>query len=171
MLHNLVHLEDLALDEVVDHTGDEFDDLALSKTGERCARSSQKEVPAEDGILVAKGGRCGRRATPQVRVVDHVVVQQRCDMDHLDYLCEACLRWERLAVVGDARELGGCPSRRWSRRALKRAWWHEGEDGGEGGGVVGHVGVPVVEHVRTREWTVEFLCAAPRVLAIGSPFF
>ena len=32
LLSNLVHLEDLALDEVVDYAGDELDDLAVAKT-------------------------------------------------------------------------------------------------------------------------------------------
>ena len=69
------------------------------------------------------------------------------------------------------RELGGCPERRRSQRALGWVRWNEGEDGGEGGGVVWHVRVPVVEHVRTREWAVELLCGPPRALAICSPFF
>jgi hypothetical protein len=171
LLRNLVHLEDLALDEVVDDASDELDDLALAETGECRARPSQEEVPAEDGILVTKSGWCRRRAPPEVRMVDYVVVQERRDVDHLDYLREARLRRQRRAVVRDARELGGCPTGGRRKRALGRARWDEGEDGGEGGGVVWHVGVPVVEHVRTREWAVELLCAAPRALAIRSPFF
>ena len=149
MLRNLVHLQNLPLDEVVDHAGDELDDLALAETGERGARASQEEVPAEDGVLVAKGGRSGRRAATQVRVVDHVVVQQRRDVDHLDDLREARLRRQKGAVVRDGRELGGQSSRRRRRRGVGCARWHEGEDGGERGGVVWHAGVPVVEHVRT----------------------
>ena len=171
LLRNLVHLEDLPLDEVIDDASDELDDLAFAETGERSARTSQEEVPAEDGVLVTKGGRCGRRATPEVGMVDYVVMQQRRNVYHLDDLREACLRWQRRAVVREARELGGCPSRRRGLRALERARWHEGEDGGKGGGVIWHVGVPVVEHVRTREWAIELLCGAPRALAIGSPFF
>ena len=37
--------------------------------------------------------------------------------------------------------------------------------------MVRHVWVPVIEHVRTREWAVELLCGSPRALAICSPFF
>ena len=171
MLRNLIHLEDLPLNEVIDNASDELDDLALAETGECRARASQEEVPAKDGILVTKGGWCGRRATSEVRMVDNVVVQQRRNVDHLYDLREARLRWQRRAVVSKARELGGCPSRRRGLRALGRARWHKREDGGKGGGVIWHVGVPVVEHVRTREWAVELLCGAPRTLAIGSPFF
>jgi hypothetical protein len=60
LLHNLIHLQDLALDEI----GDD-------------ARASEQEVPAEDGVLVPKRGRRGRRPATQVRAADHVVVQER----------------------------------------------------------------------------------------------
>ena len=74
LLSDFVHLQDLPLDEIIDHAGDELDDLALTETGERRACASQKEVPAKDGVLVAKCGGCGRSAATEVRAVDHVVV-------------------------------------------------------------------------------------------------
>ena len=50
-------------------------------------------------------------------------------------------------------------------------WGDEGEDGGEGGSVVRHARVPVVQDIRTRQRAVEFFCAPTRAFAIGSPFF
>ena len=174
LLRHLVHLQDLPLDEVSDDAGDELDDLALPKARERRARAPEQEVPAEDGVLVPKRRGRGRRPATQVGAVDHVVVQQRRDVYHLDDLREPRLRRERRDVVRERQgglRRGRPPRRGKGRRGPGRTRGHEGEDRGEGGGVVWHARVPVVQHVRARERAVELLRASARALAFGSPFF
>ena len=45
----------------------------------------------------------------------------------------------------------------------------EREDGVEGGCVLWHVGIPVVQHVRTRQGLVEFFRATPRAFRLSMP--
>jgi hypothetical protein len=87
-----VHLQNFPLDKVIDDTGDELDDFTLSKARERGTRAPEQEVPSKDGVLVPKGSRRGRCPATQVGAINHVVMQQRRDMDHLDDLREPRLR-------------------------------------------------------------------------------
>jgi hypothetical protein len=171
LLRNLVHLQNFPLDKVVNDASNELDDFALAEAGEGRTGAPEEKVSTEDGILVAEGGRRGRYPSTQVGAVDHVVMQQRRDMDHLDDLGEPRLRGQSGGVVGDRRAFRGRLSRWWCRVVFRWSRGDEGEDRGKGGGMVRHVGVPVVQHVRARQRTVELLCTTTRVLAFSSPFF
>ena len=170
LLCNLVHLQNLPLDDVIDDARDELDDFALPEARERGARPSEQEIAPEDGILVPKGSGCGRGPATQVRAVNYVVMQQGRHMYHLDDLREPCLRGQRRRIVGDHPQWSEA-SWRWGRCGLGRTWGDEGEDGGEGGGAVWHARIPVVQHVRTRERAVELLCTSTRAFAFSGPFF
>ena len=110
LLRDLVHLQNFPLDEVIDDARDELDDLALSKASERRARTSEQKVAPEDGVLVPKGSGRGCGPATQVRAVNHVVMQQRRHMDHLDDLREPHLCGQERRVVGDHRQRSVEPS-------------------------------------------------------------
>jgi hypothetical protein len=79
----VLHLHDLALDEVLDRRRHELDGLEAAQPCEVDRRPREQEIARENGKLVAKDLVHRRHATPRVGLVDHVVVQQTCRVDHL----------------------------------------------------------------------------------------
>ena len=145
-----LQLENLAFDQVRDDARNELDDLALAQSRERGTRPPEKEVAGQHGQFVPERGRCRRSPSPQRRLVDHVVVEKRRDMDHLDYLRKAYLRREQGERRGDSRDGRHGWERRGRWRLVWRVWWPEREGRLERRGVVRHARIPVVEHVGTR---------------------
>jgi hypothetical protein len=47
----------------------------------------------------------------------------------------------------------------------------ERKDGFEGGCVVRHTWIPIVQHVWSRQWSVELFCPTTGTFALGVPFF
>jgi hypothetical protein len=149
-----LHLQNLAFGQVGDDARDQLDDLVVPESGERCAGSAEQKVAPEDGKLVSKGGWCRGRAASEVGLVDDVVVEEGRDVYHFDDLGETQLgREEGVCQMGhrvgaERRGRGGEGAGR-GRTEVK--------GGVERGGVVGHGGVEVVEHVRAREGGIELL--------------
>jgi hypothetical protein len=170
---NVFHLQYLTVYEVGDDARDELDHLVVTEAGECRAGSGEKEVTAEDGEFVSECSGCGGRASSEWGFVDDVVVEEGRDVDHFNNLCEAHL--------GGQDEGWGCEG--WGSlcgRSYVRDWgWELGtgrfdrlerEYGIEGSGVVWHVGIPVVQHVWTRQRLVEFLGRTAGTFTFGVPF-
>ena len=90
-LIELLELQDLALDEVRNHTRNELYYLILSQSRQRSRCTSKQEIASQYRQLVSKCSRGRCSASPQGRIVNDVVMKQRSDMNHLNNLGQSYL--------------------------------------------------------------------------------
>lgn len=158
------HLQDLTLDKVRDDGSHELKDLLRSKATEGSRGAGEEKVTAEHRELASERGGCRGGTATERRRVDHVVVQERGDVDHLAYLGEPQLGREE--SVRERWDVGRGRGRRWG--GMGGPWGRAQVKGDtEGGGVVWHGRVEVAEHVGAGEGSVELVCGEAAVL--GGP--
>mmetsp|Transcript_8830 Transcript_8830/g.33338 ORF Transcript_8830/g.33338 Transcript_8830/m.33338 type:complete len:229 (-) Transcript_8830:217-903(-) len=97
------HLHDLSLHQMLDHRREQLHGLQVAEAGQRDGGPRQQEVAGQDGHLVAEHPIDRRRASPRVRLVDHVVMEQRRRVDHLCNLRQPPLSIADLAAAAGRR--------------------------------------------------------------------
>ena len=97
----LLHLEQLALNHLLGERDEEFENAEVALFQGVRERLHVEPVAGEDALGVAPGGVGGGAAAAEFGLVDDVVVDQGCGVEHLDDGAEADAR-----VRGAAERLG-----------------------------------------------------------------
>jgi hypothetical protein len=131
----LLHLEQLAFDHLLGKRDEQVEDAEVALFESVGEGLHVEPVAGEDALGVAPGGVGRRTAAADVGLVDDVVVDQGCGVEHLDYGAEADAR-----VAGAAEGFGG--EQQQQRADALAAAGHQvlrdvGDDVDVGGGLAG----------------------------------